>query len=335
MTPKDSYKLDHLVDEIVSRVQARLLAQGLNLTGQQMRPEVEQALSKPEVMRSIKEGNSPHVSPQQLASMIDHTLLKADATEADVKKLCDEARTHKFATVCVNSAFVSMAARLLKGSGVKAIAVVGFPLGAGTSSAKAFEAKEAIREGAEEIDMVINIGELKSRNYSAVLEDIRAVVDASKPYPVKVILETALLDNEQKVISCALSKAAGAAFVKTSTGFGPGGATAEDVALMRKVVGPNMGVKASGGIRTTDDALRMIAAGANRIGASASIAIVQGAAGGGSSPAKDSGSKESSGKRKPFTGLPYKAGSSPASGATTDKKRGSGGNGGSGNSNGY
>lgn len=209
-----------------------------------------------------------------LASQIDHTLLKPNATHDEIHKICEEAKTYGFATVCVNSSHVRRAAELLKGSSVKPIAVVGFPLGAASIAAKTFEATEAIAAGALEIDMVLNIGALVSRDYGTVLEDIQQVVQASRPYPVKVILETAMLNEEQKIIACALSKAAGAAFVKTSTGFGPGGATTEDIALMRRVVGPEMGVKASGGIRTREDALRMLAAGATRIGASSSVAIV-------------------------------------------------------------
>ena len=168
------------------------------------------------------------------------------------------------------------AARLLAGCQTVPIAVVGFPLGAALTSAKAFEAREAVRQGAREIDMVINIGALKSKDYALVLEDIRAVVEASRPAPVKVILETSQLTRDEKIISSALSKAGGAAFVKTSTGFGGGGATAEDVALMRAVVGPEMGVKASGGVRNLEDAQKMLQAGADRLGASASVAIVTG-----------------------------------------------------------
>jgi len=209
-----------------------------------------------------------------MAGMIDHTLLKADATAADVKKLCDEARKYCFASVCVNSTNVAKARSYLEGSGVIVCAVVGFPLGAMTPSAKAFEAREAVRCGASEIDMVINIGALKSRDYALVEDDIRRVVQASRPAKVKVILETGALNAEEKIIGCTLSKIAGAHFVKTSTGFGPGGATAEDIALMRKLVGEEMGVKASGGVRTHEDAEKMKLAGANRIGASASVAIV-------------------------------------------------------------
>jgi deoxyribose-phosphate aldolase len=209
-----------------------------------------------------------------MAGMIDHTLLKADATAADVKKLCDEARKYCFASVCVNSSQVARAAAYLDGSGVMVCAVVGFPLGAMSPTAKAFEAREAVRAGADEIDMVINIGALKSRDYALVEDDIRKVVAAARPAKVKVILETGALNQEEKVIAITLSKIAGAHFVKTSTGFGPGGATVEDVALMRKLVGDEMGVKASGGVRTHEDAEKMRAAGANRIGASASVAII-------------------------------------------------------------
>jgi deoxyribose-phosphate aldolase len=206
--------------------------------------------------------------------MIDHTLLKADATADDIKKLCDEARKFCFASVCVNSTNVARARAYLDGSGVMVCAVVGFPLGAMAPTAKAFEAREAVRAGADEIDMVINIGALKSRDYALVEEDIRKVVQAAKPARVKVILETGALDQEQKIIGITLSKISGAAFVKTSTGFGPGGATVEDISLMRRLVGDELGVKASGGVRTHEDAEKMKLAGANRIGASASVAIV-------------------------------------------------------------
>ncbi len=212
---------------------------------------------------------------QDLAAKIDHTLLKPDATPEEIQKLCQDASNYGFATVCVNSSNIALAAHYLKDSKVKPIAVVGFPLGAMATSAKAFEAKEAIQAGAQEIDMVINIGALKSRDFAKVFEDIQEVVKASRPFPVKVILETASLNEDQKIVACGLAKAAGAAFVKTSTGFGPSGATLEDVQLMRRIVGPEMGVKASGGIRTYQDAIKMIAAGANRIGASASVSIVQ------------------------------------------------------------
>ena len=211
-----------------------------------------------------------------LAGYIDHTLLKPEATKSQLLALAEEARAHKFATVCVNSVNVHLMANFLKGSGVPVCAVVGFPLGAMNPRSKAYETREAIRCGAREIDMVINIGALKSGDYELVQRDIKAVVDAAKPIGVKVILETSKLDHNQKVIVCALSKAAGASFVKTSTGFGGGGATVEDITLMRELVGNEMGVKASGGVRSKADADAMIAAGANRIGASASVAIVTG-----------------------------------------------------------
>jgi deoxyribose-phosphate aldolase len=210
----------------------------------------------------------------EIARMIDHTLLKADATAEDVRKLCEEARKYCFASVCVNSTNVGRARAYLENSGVMVCAVVGFPLGAMTPTAKAFEAREAVRAGADEIDMVINIGALKSRDYGLVEEDIRKVVQAAKPARVKVILETGALNQEEKIIGITLSKIAGAAFVKTSTGFGPGGATVEDIALMRRLVGDEMGVKASGGVRTHEDAEKMKLAGASRIGASASVAII-------------------------------------------------------------
>jgi len=215
--------------------------------------------------------------PADLAGMIDHTLLKADATRDDVRKLCDDARKYKFASVCVNTTWVPMAKAMLQGTSVMVCAVVGFPLGAMSPTAKAYEAREAVRQGAQEIDMVINIGALKSRDYETVFEDICRVVKAAHPAKVKVILEMGALTQEEKIIGISMSKLAGAHFVKTSTGFGPGGATVEDIALMRKLVGPDMGVKASGGVRTREDVEKMALAGANRIGASASVAIVTGA----------------------------------------------------------
>jgi len=214
-----------------------------------------------------------------LASYIDHTLLKPTATRAQIVKVCEEARAHSFASVCVNTTWIRLVADLLRGCSTKPIAVVGFPLGAMVSTAKASETRTAIGDGAEEIDMVINIGALKSGEHDRVYDDIAGVVKAAAGRPVKVILETAMLSREEKIAGCAISRAAGAAFVKTSTGFGGGGATAEDIALMRAVVGPEIGVKASGGVRTADDARKMIAAGADRLGASASVAIVTGGTG--------------------------------------------------------
>ncbi|MCR4426401.1 MAG: deoxyribose-phosphate aldolase [Firmicutes bacterium] len=215
----------------------------------------------------------------KLASMIDHTLLKPDATEAQIRKVCEEAIQYRFASVCVNPTNVALCASLLKGTGVRVCTVIGFPLGATTPTAKAMETRDAIANGAQEVDMVINVGALKSGNYDLVKRDIQAVVDAAAGKAVtKVILETALLSDEEKIRACLIAKYAGADFVKTSTGFGPGGATAEDIALMRRTVGESMGVKASGGIRDTQTAEKMVKAGATRIGASASVAIVKGGA---------------------------------------------------------
>jgi deoxyribose-phosphate aldolase len=212
-----------------------------------------------------------------VASYIDHTLLKPDATAQDVDQLCREAAEWHFATVCVNPTWVAHASSRLKGSGVGVCSVVGFPLGATTPDVKQFEARRAIFDGATEIDMVINVGALKSGDVRLVSEDIRGVVAACAPCRVtsKVIIETALLTDEEKVTACTLSKAAGADFVKTSTGFGPGGATAADIALMRRIVGEEMGVKASGGVRDLEQMQAMVAAGATRIGASAGVRIVK------------------------------------------------------------
>lgn len=210
-----------------------------------------------------------------LASYFDHTILKADAKEQDVQKLCKEAAEYSFASVCVNAANVKQAAELLKDSSVKVCTVVGFPLGATLPQVKAFEAQEAIKDGAAEVDMVINVGALKSGRLDLVEADIKAVADACKGKALlKVIIETCLLTDEEKVTVCQLAKKAGADYVKTSTGFSTGGATAEDIRLMRKTVGAEMGVKASGGIRDLETALKMIEAGASRIGASASVNIV-------------------------------------------------------------
>lgn len=211
-----------------------------------------------------------------LAGRIDHTLLKADATQTAVQQLCAEAVEHRFASVCVNSRWVPLAAELTRGTGVLTCTVVGFPLGAMTRRAKAQEAAIAVAEGADEVDMVIDVGGLLSGDLAGVFEDIAGVVSAADGRPVKVILETCLLDDERKAIACLLAMRAGAAYVKTSTGMSTGGATAPDVSLLRAMVGEELGVKASGGIRTRADATTMIAAGADRIGASASIAIASG-----------------------------------------------------------
>ena len=214
-------------------------------------------------------------SKMQLNKYIDHTILKANATKADVEKLCAEAREYDFASVCINTCFVPLAAELLAGSDVKVCCVVGFPLGAMSAEAKAFETKWAVEHGAQEVDMVLNVGAMIAGDEKTVLEDIGAVVDAAHPKAiVKVILENCLLTDAQKIRACELCVQAGAEFVKTSTGFSTGGATVEDVALMKKAVDGKAKVKAAGGIRTKEDALAMIEAGADRIGASAGIAIV-------------------------------------------------------------
>jgi len=212
--------------------------------------------------------------PSSLARYIDHTALKPDVSYVQVVKLCEEARLHGFASVCVNPSLVPCCADLLKGSGVKVCTVIGFPLGATATEVKAFEAANAIKEGADELDMVIDIGALKDGDTDTVHHDIAAVRAASVGKVLKVIIETVLLTDEQKVLACQIAKECGADFVKTSTGFAGGGATVADVALMRRTVGPDMGVKASGGIRDAASAQALIDAGATRLGCSASVAIV-------------------------------------------------------------
>ena len=246
-------------------------------------------LSNPQKLRQVVANGADRVSfhgdaedvPVDLAKYIDHTLLKPDATQDEIDRMCDEAIENGFASVCINPTWVRRAAEKLRGSDVVECTVIGFPLGANTPEIKAMEARRALREGAKEVDMVINVGALKSGQHALVRQDIEKVVDAAHEGGAiaKVILETALLTDEEKVIASALSKAAKADFVKTSTGFGGGGATVYDVALMRETVGPDMGVKASGGVRTLEDAEDMIAAGATRIGASAGVQILSGAEG--------------------------------------------------------
>ncbi len=221
-----------------------------------------------------------------IARLIDHTVLKPDTTADHIRELCREARANCFASVCVNPCYVPLAAEALRGAASAVCTVIGFPFGANRTPVKAAEAEQAIRDGADEVDMVLNVGFLKSAMYAEVEEDIRSVVQASRDTSggevlVKVILETALLTDEEKVIACVLAQNAGADFVKTSTGFSTGGASPQDVALMRRVVGETMGVKASGGVRSYEDAMQMVAHGATRIGASASVAIVQGGGAGG------------------------------------------------------
>jgi deoxyribose-phosphate aldolase len=293
--------VDRLVDMIVDRVRERLSAQPaavkLNVLprdrgecnddsapGEDCASCGSCVVRRPWSVRAMEGSGAMRVGampgvgavPTDLAKMIDHTLLKPDATRDEVVKLCEEARKHRFASVCLNTTWVPLAKSLLSGTDVMVCAVVGFPLGAMLPTAKAYEARDAVRQGAKEIDMVINLGALKSRDYETVFEDICRVVKAAAPAGVKVILETGMIDLEQKIIGCTLSKLAGAAFVKTSTGFGKGGATVEDIELMRRIVGSDVGVKASGGVRTAEDAVKMAQAGANRIGASASVAIVTG-----------------------------------------------------------
>lgn len=212
---------------------------------------------------------------KKISSMIDHTILKPDTSLEQVEKICEEAKEYGFASVCVNPYFIRYVSDYLEGTDVKVTSVVGFPLGANDSKIKAYETKKAIEDGADEIDMVINISALKDRQLDVVEEDIRAVVDASKENIVKVIIEACLLTEEEKILACEISKKCGADYVKTSTGFSTGGATIEDVKLMRKIVGNDMGVKASGGIRTLEDARAFIKAGASRIGASSSVDIVK------------------------------------------------------------
>ena len=246
-------------------------------------------LSNPQKLREVVANGADRVAyhgdaedvPVDLAKYIDHTLLKPDTTSDEIDVLCDEALEYGFASVCINPTWVKRAAERLRGSDVKVCTVIGFPLGANAPEIKAMEARRALRDGAREVDMVINVGALKSGMHDVVKKDIEKVVDAAHESGAvcKVVLETALLTDEEKVIASALSKQAKADFVKTSTGFGGGGATVYDVALMRETVGPDMGVKASGGVRTLEDAEDMIAAGATRIGASAGVQIVGGSEG--------------------------------------------------------
>lgn len=278
-------ELDRIADIVASRIRAQLSGAAPAPAGSAARPQPA-AIVNANPRFGCGPDRSKAAAPRasagagaydaELARMIDHTLLKPEASREELQKLCDEARRYGFASVCVNSTNVATCAELVRGSNVMVCAVVGFPLGAMTPHAKAFETREAVRAGASEIDMVINIGALRDGDYALVTDDIRGIVTAARPARVKVILETSKLTPEQKVAGCTLSKLAGAHFVKTSTGFGGGGATAEDIALMRRVVGAELGVKASGGVRNADDAHAMIAAGANRIGASASIEIVTG-----------------------------------------------------------
>jgi deoxyribose-phosphate aldolase len=278
------YTLDQLVDLITQQVLTAYPPDAAACSGCGQGCEGKCAATCPDLCRDVVGAGATRLSARlgtgtiasDLARMIDHTLLKPDATHDQIVTLCTEARANNFATVCVNPAWVPLCADLLRGSPVKVCTVVGFPLGATLPEVKAYETERTIAYGATEIDMVQNVGALKSRDYRAVSADVAAVVAAAhaRQASVKVIIEAALLSDEEKVESCAIAQAAGADYVKTSTGFGPGGATAHDVALMRQVVGPSIGVKAAGGIRSAKDAEAMIAAGATRLGASAGIKIV-------------------------------------------------------------
>jgi deoxyribose-phosphate aldolase len=224
----------------------------------------------------MKMNNEPRISAKELAAMIDHTLLKPEATPSEVEQICKEAIEFSFASVCINPSYAKLAKEKLQGSNVKVCTVVGFPLGATTRKSKVHEAGEAIANGAQEIDMVINIGRLKAREYDYVESEIKEIADLahSTRAILKVIIETCLLTDEEKEKACLLARSAGADFVKTSTGFGKSGATVADVALMRRVVGSKMGVKASGGVRSYDDAIRMVECGATRIGTSSGVKII-------------------------------------------------------------
>jgi deoxyribose-phosphate aldolase len=276
-------ELQQLIDTIVSELMA---AQGRG----QSRCRCHSVLDDccPDRLRGVLDAGATRVglhaiggAPAGVSSMIDHTLLKPDATRQNIEELCREAAVFKFATVCVNPAWVSLCAKLLTGSGVGVCSVVGFPLGATTADVKGYETQRAIFDGAREIDMVINVGALKSGDLRVVERDIEAVTVPCRNCGAlsKVIIEAALLTDDEKVTACTLAKAAGADYVKTSTGFGPGGATAADVALMRRVVGAEMGVKAAGGVRDLESVKAMIAAGATRVGASAGVKIVRQARG--------------------------------------------------------
>jgi deoxyribose-phosphate aldolase len=279
-----AYSLDQLVEIITREVLAAYPKGGECNVCKSGNCEGQCVETNPDGARQVMKAGADRISARlgvksvagDMSGYIDHTLLKPNGTEEQIRQLCAEAREFSFATVCVNPAWVPLCAELLRGSPVKVCTVVGFPLGATLPEVKAFETQRVCQLGATEVDMVINIGALKSRLYDVVQDDIAAVVDSAHGLgaSVKVIIEAAFLTDEEKVEACVLSKAAGADYVKTSTGFAPTGATVEDVALMRRVVGPDMGVKAAGGVKTAEDAKAMIAAGATRIGASASVKII-------------------------------------------------------------
>lgn len=288
MNPAHPADLDRLVERVVREVMALTAPSSVLCSGCLPPCNGQCVVNNPEAARQIVAAGADRLSTQlgvrdvaaDLARLIDHTLLKPDATEAQIRQLCHEARQYGFAAVCVNPFWVPLCAELLAGATPVVCTVIGFPLGATFPGVKVFETQCSLAAGAREVDMVINIGALKSRRYDEVYRDILGVVQAAHATGalVKVIIETALLTDEEKVEACTLSQAAGADFVKTSTGFAAGGATVADVALMRRVVGPRMGVKAAGGIKTAEDATALIQAGATRIGASAGVKIVQQAA---------------------------------------------------------
>lgn len=252
--------IERITKEVMQRLDEKLKSQG----------NIDKGSGKPQ--------SSTQISPAELAGYIDHTLLKPEAIESQFEQLCSEAVKYKFKSVCVNSSWVPFVAKKLRGSGIIICSVIGFPLGGMDTRSKAFEARSAIANGATELDMVINVGALKSGNLKLVEEDIRAIKRACRSTTLlKVILETGLLTDAEKILACEISKKAGADFVKTSTGFSGSGATVQDIALMRRIVGPNMGVKASGGIKTFDQAVALIDAGANRLGCGSSIAVITGA----------------------------------------------------------
>ncbi|MCX6174258.1 MAG: deoxyribose-phosphate aldolase [Ignavibacteriales bacterium] len=279
--------MSNLIEKVVSQVLIEKSLQDFYCAGGTCAGWERNVIDQPTAVKNIISNGAERIAAsigvgehidQEVARMIDHTLLKPDATPKEIKTLCEEARTYNFASVCINPSYVPMCKDLLSGSKVKVCTVIGFPLGATTTETKRFEAEQALKNGAQEIDMVINIGMLKQGENEYVFNDINQVVLAAKKYGAvcKVIIESAILTDEEKIKACILAKEAKADFVKTSTGFSKGGATAGDVALMKYVVGSSVGVKASGGIRTTEDAKLMIASGADRIGASASVKIVGG-----------------------------------------------------------
>lgn len=253
--------IDKITKEVMARLKEQMPVQGASPAKAGQQPDAK-----------------PRISAGELAKYIDHTLLKPEAGQAQFEQLCDEAMQYRFMSVCVNSSWVPFVAKKLRGSGIKICSVIGFPLGEMDTRSKAFEARSALASGADELDMVINIGALKSRNLKLVEEDIRAIKRACRSNTIlKVIIETGLLTEDEKVLACEISKKAEADFVKTCTGFLGGGATVPDIELMRKVVGPKIGVKASGGIRNFEQAVALIHAGANRLGCGSSVAVITGA----------------------------------------------------------